>query len=84
MSLSVARPCRLLNVSVTVDAVPLLRVVREHQVVVRVVPAVKATWIPLDHKVVPFRCADVDVGWVGACPVTDLVARVVDDAQFPL
>jgi hypothetical protein len=29
---------------------------------VRVVPAVKATWIPLDYKVVPFRYADVDVG----------------------
>ena len=43
-------------------------------------PTVKATWIPLDHKVVPFRYTDVDVGWVGACPVTDLVARVVDDA----
>jgi hypothetical protein len=53
-------------------------------VVVQVVPAVKATWIPLDHKVVPFRCADVDVGWVSACLVTDLVARVVDDAQFLL
>jgi hypothetical protein len=84
VSPSVARPYRLLNVSVTVDAVLLLCVVRERQVVVRVVPTVKATWIPLDHKVVPFRCADVDVSWVGACPVTDLVARVVDDAQFPL
>ena len=62
MSLSVTRPCRLLNVSVTVDAVLLLRVVREHQVVVRVVPTVKATWIPLDHKVVPFRYTDVNVG----------------------
>jgi hypothetical protein len=80
VSPSVARPCRLLNVSVTVDAVLLLHVVCERQVVVRVVPAVKATWIPLNHKVVPFRCADVDVGWVGACLVTDLVARVIDDA----
>jgi hypothetical protein len=80
VSPSVARSCRLLDVSVTVDAVPLLRVVRERQVIVRVVPAVEATRIPLDHKVVPFRCTDVDVGWVSACPVTDLVARVVDDA----
>jgi hypothetical protein len=80
VSPSVARPYRLLNVSVTVDAVPLLRVVRERQVVVQVVPAVKATWIPLNHKVVPFRYADVNVGWVSACLVTDLVARVVDDA----
>jgi hypothetical protein len=62
VSLSVTRPYRLLNVLVIVDAVPLLRVVRERQVVVQVVPAVKATWIPLDHKVVPFRCANVDVG----------------------
>jgi hypothetical protein len=60
--LSVARPYRLLNVSVTVDAVLLLRVVRERQVVVRVVPAVKATWIPLDYKVMPFRYTNVDVG----------------------
>jgi hypothetical protein len=51
---------------------------------VRVVPAVKATWILLDHKVVPFRYADVNIGWVSACLVTDLVARVVDDAQFLL
>jgi hypothetical protein len=60
--LSVARPYRLLNVSVTVDAVLLLRVVRERQVVVRVVPAVKATWILLDYKVMPFRYTNVDVG----------------------
>jgi hypothetical protein len=46
---------------------------------VRVVPAVEATWIPLDHKVVPFRYADVDVGWVSTCLVTDLVTRVVDN-----
>jgi hypothetical protein len=51
---------------------------------VQVVPAVKATWIPLDYKVVPFRCTNVDVGWVSACLVTDLVARVVDDTQFLL
>jgi hypothetical protein len=62
VSLSVTRPYRLLNVLVTVDAVPLLYVVRERQVVVRVVPAVKATWIPLDHKVVPFHYANVNVG----------------------
>jgi hypothetical protein len=84
VSLSITRPYRLLNISVTVDTVLLLCVVRERQVVMQVVPAVKATWIPLDHKVVPFRCADVDVGWVGACLVTDLVARVVDNAQFLL
>jgi hypothetical protein len=84
VSLSVARPCRLLNVSVTVDAVLLLYVVRERQVVVQVVPVVKATWILLDHKVMLFRYADVDVGWVGVYPVTDLVARVVDDTQFLL
>jgi hypothetical protein len=77
---SIARPCRLLNVLVTVDAVLLLHIVREHQVVMQVVPAVKATWIPLDHKVMPFCCANVDIGWVSACPVTDLVARVVDNA----
>jgi hypothetical protein len=46
---------------------------------VRVVPAIKATWIPLDHKVMLFRYADVDVGWVSTCLVTDLVARVVDN-----
>jgi hypothetical protein len=61
VSLSVARPYRLLNVSVTVNAVLLLYVVRKRQVVVRVVPTIKATWIPLDHKVVPFRYTDVNV-----------------------
>jgi hypothetical protein len=51
---------------------------------VQVVPAVKATWIPLDHKVVPFRYTNVDVSWVSAYLVTDLVTRVVDDTQFLL
>lgn len=80
----IARPCGLLNVPVAVDAIPLLRVVRQRQRILRRLSVEEtAAWVALDHEVFAARCRDVDVGGVGAAPGSDLGAVLVDDGQLP-
>ena len=82
---SIARPRRLLDIPVAVDRVPFLGVVRQSQAVLGALAVdVVARGMALDHEVVPLGRADVDVCWVCARPVANLVASVVDDAQYPL
>jgi hypothetical protein len=81
----VTRPCRFLDVPVAVYRIPLLGVVRQRQIVLEAVAADEvAGRFTLDHEVVPLCRTDVDVCRVCTCPVANLVASVVDDAQFPL
>ena len=82
---SIARPRRLLDIPVAVDRVPFLGVVRQSQAVLGALAVDEvARGMALDHEVVPLGRADVDVCWVCARPVANLVASVVDDAQYPL
>lgn len=80
----IARPRRLLNVPVAVDAIPLLRVVHQRQRILRRLPVEEASsWMPFDHEIFAARCRDVDVGRVGAAPGRDLGAILIDDGQLP-
>jgi hypothetical protein len=81
----VTRPRRFLDVPVAVYRIPLLGVVGQRQTVLEAAAADKvAGRFTLDHEVVPLCRTDVDVCRVYTCLVADLVASVVDDAQFPL
>jgi hypothetical protein len=85
VSPSVARPRRLLHIPVAVNRVPFLGVVGQSQAVLRALAVDKvARGMAFDHEVVSLGRADVDVCWVCACPIGNLVAGVVDDAQHPL
>jgi hypothetical protein len=81
----VARPRRLLDVSIAVYRLPFLGVVRQSQTVLEALAVEKAAGgMALNYEVIPLGRADVDVCWVCGRPLADLLASFVDDAQLPL
>lgn len=84
---SIARLRILLNVLVAIHAVPSLLVVRKSDSVLHIflTPVESRSGSTLhDEPFVVFGSSDLDVRRVGAVPVADRVAGVVDDVDVPL
>lgn len=83
---TIARLRVLLDVLVAVHAVPPLLVVRKSDSILHVLlaPVESRSGSALDDEpFVVLRSGDLDVGGVGAVPVSDRVAGVVDDVDVP-